>query len=248
MSLWRLELLRLWRTRRIVAIVAVFVILGLGLPILTYYLPDLIQSGAGGVRIVVPKQTAADSMTGFGQNAAQLGTLVLVVVAAASLSLDAHPGIAAFYRSRTRDPKVLVLPRLSLLCVAAVGAFALGVLCAWYETRVLFGGLSVGSLVAGFALESLWFGFCVAVVSLWAGIARGVLAVVGSSLATLLALVFVSSLPRLSSWSPSALSAGLSDLVGTGRRGIPWPALGLTLTATLGLMAVSAIQLAGRKT
>ena len=92
MSPWRVEMLRVWRTRRLVALVAVFVLFGLGIPVLTYYLPEIVRhANTGGVQIILPRQTPADALIGFGQNAAQLGTLVVVVVAAASLAIDARP-------------------------------------------------------------------------------------------------------------------------------------------------------------
>ena len=47
------------RTRRLLALVATFVILGFGMPVLTYFLPDLIKSGASGLQVTVEQQTAA---------------------------------------------------------------------------------------------------------------------------------------------------------------------------------------------
>ena len=74
MGPWRLEVLRLWRTRRVIALAATFLIVGLGAPILTYYLPELIKGAGGGIQITVPKQTAADALP-FGAD--RLGRDVL---------------------------------------------------------------------------------------------------------------------------------------------------------------------------
>jgi hypothetical protein len=133
-SPWKLEALRLWRTRRLVALAGAFAILGLGIPILTYELPSLIKNGTGGIQVTVPRQTPLDSLVSFGSNAAQLGTLVLVLVAAGSLALDARPALAAFYRSRAVRPSVLLLPRYAAAATAGVASFVLGIGCAWYET------------------------------------------------------------------------------------------------------------------
>src|SRR6266545_1028652 len=149
MGPWRLELLRVWRTRRMIALAATFLILGLGVPVLTYYLPELVKNAGNGVRIIAPKPTPADAITGFASNVAQLGTLVIVVVAAASLSIDAHPGLAAFYRTRVHRPILLVLPRYVVVTAASVATLALGTLGAWYETRVLLGSVPFGHSWAG---------------------------------------------------------------------------------------------------
>jgi ABC-2 type transport system permease protein len=188
MSPWRLEVLRLWRTRRLIALAAPFVLLGLGLPILTHDLPELAKHSSGGVRVIAPPPTPVDALRGFGQNAAQLGTLVIVVVAAATLAIDARPALAAFYRSRARRASILVLPRYVTVCLAATLSLGFGVLCVWYETDALIGPLRPGALAAGFGLEAFWVWFCVAVVALWASLARGVPAAVGATLASLLAL------------------------------------------------------------
>ncbi len=243
--LW-VEVLRLWRTRRLIALAAPFVLLGLGIPILTHHLPELAKHSSGGVRVIAPPPTPVDALRGFGGNAAQLGTLVVVVVAAASLAIDARPALAAFYRSRRRRPSVLVLPRYVAVCLAGMLALGLGVLCAWYATDALIGPLPPGGLAAGFGLEALWVCFCVGVVALWASLARGVPVIAGASLASLLALAFLSGIHALSSWSPSALGASVADLVGAHHPGVPWHALTITAVATVALVATSAWRLTQR--
>ena len=91
MTVWRLEIARLWRTRRLVALLGVFLVLGFGEPVLTYYLPQLVNGETNGIKIVIPPATPAQALKGFSQNAAQLGILVVVIVAAASVALDSGP-------------------------------------------------------------------------------------------------------------------------------------------------------------
>lgn len=88
--------------------------------------------------------------------------------------------------------------------------------------------------------------FCVAVVAAWASLARGVPAVAGASLASLLALAFLSGIHALSSWSPSALGSSAADLVGAHPSGVPWHALAVTAAGTVVLVATSAWRLARR--
>jgi ABC-2 type transport system permease protein len=209
MGPWRLELLRLWRTQRIIALGAIFLILGFGIPILTYYLPELVKNSAGDVEITVPKQTAADSMAGFASNVSQLGTLIVVVVAAATLAIDARPNLSVFYRTRVHQPARLILPRYVVVSAATVATLALGTLGAWYETTILLGSVPVGGLLVGLVLEALWFCFVIGVVAAFTGLFRGVLGVVGGSIALLLALALLGSvLPSVSSWLPTRISSG----------------------------------------
>jgi ABC-2 type transport system permease protein len=209
MGPWRLELLRLWRTQRIIALGAIFLILGFGIPILTYYLPEIVKNSAGDVEITVPKQTAADSMAGFASNVAQLGTLIVVVVAAATLAIDARPNLSVFYRTRIHRPALLILPRYVVIAAATSATLAIGTLGAWYETTILLGTVPVGDLAVGLVLEALWFCFVISVVAAFTGVFRGVLGVVGCSIALLLALALLGSvLPSVASWLPTRLSSG----------------------------------------
>jgi len=116
--------------------------------------------------LVVPRQTPADALVAFGCNAGQLGTLAVIVVAAAGLALDARPALAAFYLSRTRSGSRLLLPRYVVSAAAAAVCFGLGILSTWYETSVLMGPLDPATLAARFGIEIVWTCFCVSVVAL----------------------------------------------------------------------------------
>jgi hypothetical protein len=111
---------------------------------------------------------------------------------------------------------------------------------------VLIGPVRPGELAAGFGLEVLWVCFSVGIVAAWASVARGVPAVAGASLASLLALVFLGSIHALSSWSPSALAASVADLVRPQHPGVPWYAFGITVAGTVILVTISARRLARR--
>lgn len=246
MGPWRLELLRLWRTRRLIVLAATFLILGLGSPVLTYYLPELLKNAGNGVRITVPKQTPADGIAEFAGNVAQLGTLVVVVVAAASLAIDAHPALAAFYRTRVHRPALLVLPRYLTVIAASVATLAVGTFGAWYETRVLLGHVPFGALMGGLALEALWLCFVTSIVTLFTSAIRGVLGVVGGSIALLLALGLLGNLPSAASWLPTRLAGSGADLVQHSAGGV-WHAVVVSSLATVAALSLAVNRLGKRE-
>lgn len=245
MTPWRLELLRLWRTRRLIALLAAYLVLGLGIPILTHDLPSLLKSSSGPIKVIVPPPKPADALTSFASNASSLGTLVLVIVAAASVAFDARPALAAFYRSRIRRTWMLIGPRCLAVVVAAVFSLLLALLCVWYETGVLIGPLRFQALAAGFGIDVLWICFCVSVVAFWAGIARGVMPVIGATLATLLTLVFLSGIHSVSPWLPTGIASGAAAFVGPAP-GLPWRASLAAAIATMAF-AYAAMKLFARR-
>jgi ABC-2 type transport system permease protein len=245
MTPWRLELLRLWRTRRLIALLAAYLVLGLGIPILTHDLPSLLSHDSGRLKVIAPPPRPADALTGFASNTSSLGTLVLVIVAAASVAVDARPALAAFYRSRVRRTWMLLVPRCLTVACAAVFSLFLGLICVWYETGVLIGPLRFAALVAGFGVEVLWICFCVSVVALWAGIARGVMPVIGATLASLLALVFLGGLHPVAPWLPTGIASGAAAFVGPAP-GLPWRASLVAAVATI-VFGCAATRLLARR-
>lgn len=238
---WRLEWLRIWRTRRLIALMATFLILGFGSPVLTYYLPDLIKnSSSNGIEITIPEQTAIDGIAGYAGNIAQIGSLVVVVVAAATLALDARPGLAAFYRTRIQGRAMLVLPRYLTVTAASIAALALGTIGAWYETTILLGTVPVGALLKGFAVEALWIVFVCSMVLLFSSIVRGLLGVVGATLGLLLALALLGSFSFAASWSPTRLSGSMADFM-RDAPGSHWQAIAATLAVSVAASIIAVI-------
>jgi ABC-2 type transport system permease protein len=134
MTLWKLEVLRLVRTRRVVALLGVYVLFGLFGPLAARYLSEILDLAGGdleGATIVLPDPVPADGMIQYVSNASQIGTLVAVVVAAGSLAFDAIPEMGIFLRTRVPRVVTILTPRLVVVAVATVAAFTLGSLMAW---------------------------------------------------------------------------------------------------------------------
>jgi ABC-2 type transport system permease protein len=230
----------------VIALAATFLILGLGLPVLTYYLPDIVKNAGNGVTIIAPKQTPADAIEGFASNAAQLGTLVVAIVTASTVALDADPVIAAFYRTRLHTPILLLLPRYLTVTAASVAALALGTLGAWYETTVLLGHLRASALIGGFALQALWLCFATSIVALATSATRSALGAAGGSIAFLLGLSLLGNLASVSSWLPTRLAGSEADLLRHHTAGL-WHAILVSALATLAALALALDRLNKRE-
>jgi ABC-2 type transport system permease protein len=219
MSLWRLEWLRLVRTKNWLILTAVFVAFGLIGPFSARYMEEIIGFAGGemeGVTIEFPDPVPADGMIQYVSNAIQVGTLVAVVVAAGALAFDAIAEMGVFLRTRVSSVWRILVPRLVIPFAAIAAAYVLGVLAAWYETAVLLGALDVGDVLMGTALGVLFLGFAVAIVAAVAQWMRGTLATVMASLGILLTLPIVGIADVIGRWLPTRLGSALADLVGDG--------------------------------
>lgn len=215
MSLWRLEWMRLARTKRWIALVGVYVFFGLLGPLTARYLGEIVNFAGGeleGATIEFPPPVASDGMAQYVSNALQIGTLVAVVVAAGALAFDAIPEMGVFLRTRVPDVKDILAPRLIVTLIAVIGSFVLGGLAAWYETWALIGGLDASDVIAGLVFGSLFLVFVVALVAAVAGRTSSVLGTVMISIVVLLILPIFGIADAVGRWLPSHLGSALAAL------------------------------------
>jgi ABC-2 type transport system permease protein len=248
MSLWRLEWLRLVRTPRAIALCAVFLFFGLVEPVVTRYQQDLIGHVSHGARIQLPPPTPADGLSSYVSDATFLGLVLVVATAAAALCFDSRPGLATFLRTRVGSMRELVLPRFALTAGAAVVAYLLGTLGAWYETVVLIGSLPAGGMLGGMLCGAVYLAFAVAVTALAAAMVRSVVGAVGIALAILVALPIVGALDDVGRWLPSALADAPVSLVnGTDQLPHFGPALAASAVASVAVLAAATVRLRRRE-
>jgi ABC-2 type transport system permease protein len=229
MNLWRLEWLRLVRTKRWIALVGIYVFFGLIGPLSARYLGEIVEQFGGDIEVTIPPAVPADGMTQFVSNASQLGLLIVVVVAAGSLAFDAKPEMGVFLRTRVDRIWDILLPRLAVSFLAVAVAFVLGALAAWYETAVLIGGLPVGGTVAGIGFGVLYLALVIAVVAAAASRAENVLGVVLITVVVLLAMPIIGIVGSIGRWLPAHLVGALSAIPGGSAVGDYLPATGVTV-------------------
>jgi ABC-2 type transport system permease protein len=235
-NLWRLEWLRLVRTRRLIALLGVFLFFGFLGPLTARYMKQIIENFGGNVQIIVPDPVPADGITQYVGNAVQIGMLVSVGIAAAALAIDAKPQMGIFLRTRVRQVRDIVVPRFVVVTLAVVACFVLGSIAALYETVVLLGSLPIGGWALGTLLGSLYLVFAVALVAVVAAKAKSVLLTVVMSVVILLLLPVIGVIPDVEQWLPSHLLGGVDGLVRNGAFGDYVRAAVVTIVLTIGAL------------
>lgn len=248
MNLWRLEWLRLVRTPRAIALVAVYLAFGLIEPVVTRYQNQILDRVGHGVRITLPPATPALGLDSYVSQVATVGLIVVVVIAAGAFSFDGHRGLATFLRTRVTSLWQLVGPRFAVNTAAAAAAYLLGTLAAWYETRLLIGSLPVGRVLAGVLCEAVYLAFAVALTALAASVVRSTLGAVGITVALLLALPIAGTFASIRNWLPSTLVGAPHDLLsGTHQLGYYHTAFAITIAASAAALAAAVHRLATRE-
>lgn len=245
MSLWRLEWLRLVRTRRFLVLAGVFVFFGIVGPVTTRYLPEILEQFGAGLEVTVPDPTPARALIEFMSNAVQIGVLAVAFVAAAAIAFDANTEMSTFLRTRARVPAILT-PRFVVNALAAVAALLLGAAIAYYEAGVLLGWLDLGRYTVGVALVAVYLVFAVALTALVSGFVGSVPAVALTSVGLLIVLGLLTLVPAAGRWLPSGLPGGF-DAVISGEAFSYWPAIGVTVALIVAMFWLTVFRLERRE-
>lgn len=215
MTLWRLEWLRLTRTKRWVALAGIYIFFGFVGPLTARYMNEIINRVGGdleGAIIEFPDPQPVDGLTQYVGNVSQLGLLVAVVVAAAAVTLDSIPEMGVFIRTRVKRMTEVLRPRVVVSAAAIATAYIAGALIAWYESAVLIGPLPATDVIAGIAYGVLYLVFVVTVVAAVAGKARTVLTTVLAALVVLLVFPIAGVIDEIGRWLPSYLVGALAGI------------------------------------
>jgi ABC-2 type transport system permease protein len=247
MSPWRLEWFRFVRTPRWIVLFGVYLTFGLIGPVMAKYMADILEHAQSEMTIILPPPAPKDGIVNYLSQVGQIGLIVVVAIAASAMTFDARRGVSTFLRSRVSSIWELVRPRVAVTAMAAVLAYGLGTLAAWYETALLLGPLPVGAMLGGLLCESVYLTFAVAVVAAVAPIARSTIAVAAIALAALIVLSIVGGLGVLHDWLPSALSGAPAALLAGTSVTDYLPALLVTATACPLLITAGVIGLRHRE-
>lgn len=247
MSTWRLEWLRMTRTPRAIALGATYLFFGLLGPVTAKYLQEIVNRVQTGVQIIVAHPTPKDGIANYISQISQTGLIVVIVITAGAFTFDARRGLSTFLRTRATSMWQLIAPRFTVSAAAAVAAYTLGMLAAWYETALLLGSPSPGAMLAGLLCGSVYLIFAVSVASAAASVARSTLGTVGVTVGALLALPLLGMIGPLHTWLPSTLISAPIDLLSGSTLGDYLPALAIALVSTAVLLAAATLQLERRE-
>lgn len=247
MNLWRLEVLRLTRTHRLMILFGVYGFFAITGPLIAAYFNEVVTRFGGEVTVIAPDPRPVDGLGHFISNASQLGVLAVVVVAATALAFDAKPEIAAFLRTRVERPSTLLLPRYLVVTVAAVLTLVVSTVIAWVTSVALLGSLPVRPVVIGTLYGAVFLAFAVAVLAAVAGFVRTQTGAAFASLAILLMLPVVGMAPTVAPWLPTELPSAVLALA----EGVPATeyvrSLVVTLASTAALLTLAVDRLGRRE-
>jgi ABC-2 type transport system permease protein len=211
------ELREQFRTGRLVAVAAVFVLFGILGPLTDRFMKqlfDAIGSEGGGMTFQVPPPSLAGASTQILKNLSQFGIICALLLAMGSVAWEKDRGTAGMILTKPASRAAFLAAKLAAISLNLGLAVVLGCGLAYVYTTLLYPEtFAIGGYVAMTAL--LWWMLVIfaAITMLGSTITRSAIAAAGIGLVALLVLGIVGALPVIGPYMPSSLGAPAADLV-----------------------------------
>ena len=221
LALLRKELLELWRTRKVLVILVVFLLFGLTAPLMARFVSEIVKSVPGAEQFagLIPEPRAADAVAQYIESLTQFGFILILLLAMGLIAGEKERGTAAMILSRPTPRWAFVLSKFDALALVFLPAVLLAGLSAGYYTNLLFDpGVALGPFLLGNVLLWLWLMAVAALVLLGSALGRTTLIAAGLGLLFCVALFIAGAFPQAAGLLPGGLVGWAAQL------GVPDPA------------------------
>jgi ABC-2 type transport system permease protein len=203
------EFRQLWRTNRLLVLGVVFLIFGMGSPLLAKLTPEILGSieGAEQFADLIPVPTAGDAMAQYLKNLSQFGFLLAVLLVMGAVVGEKERGTGPMILSKPMPRWAFLASKFTAQVGMYLGGFLLAGLGAYYYTVILFGALDFGGFALLNGLLFLWLLTFVALGLLGSVLGRSTVAAGGIGLGLAVLLMLAGSLPRYGALFPGGLLA-----------------------------------------
>ncbi|MGD0019264.1 MAG: ABC transporter permease [Candidatus Limnocylindrales bacterium] len=200
------ELREQFRTGRLIAVAAVFVLFGILGPLTDRYMKELIDaigSQSGGFTIQVPGPSLDGDLGQIVKNLSQFGIICALLLAMGSVAWEKERGTAGMIMTKPASRAAFLAAKLAAISLNLGLAVILGCGLGYAYTALLYPSVfPLGGYIAMAAI--LWWTLVifVAITLLGSTISRSAIAAAGLGLVALLVLGLLVPIPLIGEWSP----------------------------------------------
>jgi ABC-2 type transport system permease protein len=230
------ELLESWRTRRLPAVVGLFIVLGIISPLTARYMPEILKAALGSqLTVPVPIPTAADAILQVQKNLGQLGAFTAIVLAMGAVAAEKERGTAAFILTKPASRGAFLGAKLAALGLVLALATLVSVGIAWAYTAVLFEPGPIGGWVALAVLAWLALAAWSSITFLASTVSGSSALAAGVGVVALIGLSLIGAIPQVGRFLPAGLDGPAQALAAGVRAGFHSDELA---TAVLGSVVI----------
>jgi ABC-2 type transport system permease protein len=201
------ELRQQWQTKRLLIVLAVFLLFGLISPLIAYFTPQILGSieEAAMFADLIPEPTNRDAIVQYIGNITQFGFILAVLLGMGAVAGEKERGLTPMILSKPMPRWAFVLSKFAAQTLVYLLAFSLSGLALYYYTGLLFEPLAFGPFMLGNYLLFVWLLVFAAVTLLGSVIAGSTGVAAGIALGGSVLIFLGGSLPRYGPLFPSGL-------------------------------------------
>ncbi|HEX6131164.1 MAG TPA: ABC transporter permease [Actinomycetota bacterium] len=199
------ELLEARRTLRLQVVAGLFLIVGIGSPLIARYTPEIVEALAGDMGIPIPTPSPSDAVDQLLKNLVQFGGLAAILLAMGSVATEKERGTAALILTKPVDRAAFLVAKLVTLAATLALATALATAGAWLYTMILFEQPSAVGYAASGVLTWLSLVAYAAVTFLASTLTRSALVAAAVGFGAFVALGIASAFPTVGEYLPPGL-------------------------------------------
>lgn len=219
--LFKKEIKQQVKTRRLLIIMAIFIIIGILTPLSLNY----ISEGKG---IEVPEYTTVDVVQGHINNYFMFGMFAAILLAMGAVAKERETGTAAMILSKPASCGAFVAAKLAALSITFGTGIAIGALGVYVCTVILFGDINALDFFLINLLVWLFLVVCLAIALMYSSFFKNYLAAGGLALITIFSLAGITQLLRIKDYTPGAFRTW-ADSIATDGGDNAWGAIVVTL-------------------
>ncbi|RDW17455.1 ABC transporter permease [Oceanobacillus chungangensis] len=248
MTLFRKEMIENWRNKKWIWVPIVFILLASMDPVSNYYLPQIIESVGGlpeGTVIELPDFAPSEVvMMSLGQ-LSSLGVLVVTLMSMATIAGERKSGVLELILVKPVAYRNYITAKWTVLIILVWVSLLLGMLGSWYYINILYGELSIQSMLLVVLFYGLWLTLVVSVSIFFNTLFKTPGIVAFLSIATIIFMSVVTQIfSHILEWSPNNLTLYIMEMLQT--ESIPseliWTAI-VTIIISIGLLIAAIITL-----
>ncbi len=240
------ELKEQLRTYKLLIVAAVFLLFGLGTPLLIKYTPQLIEMAGEDLVIQMPPPSAAMAIAEYTSTIGQVGVLVAVLVAMGAVARERSRGTAAMVLSKPVSMGAFLIAKLTAMSVTFIGALILGSVACYTYTVLLIESADISAFLALNLLIALFLIVCLAVTLFFSSIFRNQLAAGGIALAIIIMQALLTQIPVFGDYLPARMIVWGTDLV-ENQAPTAWGAVGVSVVLIIACLYFSRLILQRRE-
>jgi len=206
------EILEIWRKKRLVVLVGVFVFFALTMPLLERYSEEFInlfmtEEQAAAFEIEMPPPHWTGSYGAFYGMVNQIGMIALILLVMGVVVSEKRRGTAALMMVKGLNHSTFILTKFVALSFMIFIALLVSLTVNHFLTAVLFEQIAqTGDLIAGFAVYLLFAMMMLSMVILASTIAQSLALAAVAGFLGFMAMSLPSNLPNVRDWWPYAIS------------------------------------------